>query len=162
MDERFAVLTAVVAVIGAVTGITGLVLSVLNFQRDASRLRVIVEIGNLAGDRDSKWQGPYVFVRAVNVGRRPIQLTTAGLRLAGGERPKLYIPPAGAYPLPHTLPEGEHHQVWALVSVIAAQASASGGHLPQYGYYTDATERVHRGQVPRSVREAVVRQMAET
>ena len=161
MDEGFAVLTAVVAVIGAVTGISGLVLSVLNFQRDASRLRVIVEIGQLAGSGDAEWQGPYVFVRAVNVGRRPIQLATVGLRLDGGERPKLFFPPAAAYPLPHTLPEGEHHQAWALVSEVAAKATASGGHLPKYGYYTDATERVHRGPVPRDVREAVARAMVE-
>jgi hypothetical protein len=81
MDDGFGILTAVVAVIGAVTGIAGLVLSVLNFSREASRLRVRVEIGRLAGEGDSQWQGPYDFVRAVNIGRRPIQLVTAGLRL---------------------------------------------------------------------------------
>ncbi len=160
MDEAFAVLTAMVAVIGAVTGTAGLILSVINFNREASRLRVRVEIGSLAGAGDSEWQGPYIFVRAVNVGRRPIQLTTAGLRLDAGERPKLYFPPAPAYPLPHTLPEGEHHQAWALLSEVVGKARASGGHLPQYGYYTDATERLHRGKVSREVRDAVARAMS--
>ncbi len=76
--------TLVVAVVGAVTGVLGLGLSVLNFFRDRASVHVGVTTGYLGGDTEDDFEGPYVFVRAVNKGRRVVSLRSAGLLLPDG------------------------------------------------------------------------------
>jgi hypothetical protein len=150
-------ITVVVAVVGAVTGILALGLSVLNYRRDRRDVKVFVERGFLSGPPDEPWDGPYVFVKAVNTGRRPVQLRSGGLLFAGRGNDRLAIMPGrpgSPYALPATLQEAEHVELCVHRDEVIGQLLKRKEHrIPAYGYFDDSAGRQWKTRVPAEVLE---------
>ena len=147
-------ITALVAIVGAITGIAGLWLSILNHRRDRQAVKVAVERGYL-GTGGSDWDGPYIFVKAVNVGRRVVQLRSGGLILPGKDERLMIMPGPQGSPtsLPASLNESDVQQLWTLVDQVVGRLVQRGDVLPTHGYFDDSTGRRWTGEVPKGIRD---------
>src|SRR5208282_2857943 len=74
------VLTQVLAVVAAMVGTAGFVLGILNYMRDAPRVRVTLIWDMVDGRTNERFD----FIRVANVGRRPIYISHAALKLPRG------------------------------------------------------------------------------
>ena len=89
---------------------------------------------------------PLIFIKAVNVGRRPLRIVSAGLFAAKTPRERSAAF-GGLRTLPKTLNEGEEVNLPVLVNSVAAGTVLAGKRVPTIVYVTDAAGRVHRGRV---------------
>jgi hypothetical protein len=137
------VATLAIAMVGAVTGVLGLVLSILNFRRDRAFIRVRVSSAYLGGDGEDDFDGPYIFVGAVNEGRRVVTLRSCGLLLADGQRIWMKPGPVGA---PNTLSgplgESDERQLWVHIDALVGELRLKDGvDIPTHGWVDDTTGR---------------------
>jgi hypothetical protein len=149
--------TLLVAVIGAVTGVLGLGLSILNYRRDRASIRVEVGSGYMGGADVDDFDGPFVFVSAVNAGRRAASLRSAGLLLTGGRRfwikPGL---PGQPNALAGTLVESDERRVWVHYDALVGELRLEDGVLvPEYGYVEDTTGRIWKAPVSVALQDEV-------
>ena len=76
-----AVLSAVAAIVGMVLGTVGFVMSLINYLRDRPKVKVLLKWDMALVGNPSKQMG---IVRVTNVGRRPIYISVAALKLPKG------------------------------------------------------------------------------
>jgi hypothetical protein len=78
-------LTETAALVGVVTGTAGLVLGILNHIRDRAKIVVTLQWDmGIANDPNYDPDKTYGVVRATNVGRRPVYISHASLKLPKG------------------------------------------------------------------------------
>lgn len=147
-------ITTVVAVVGAVTGVLALVLQLATYRRDRARVTVRVTSGFILSERTR--QGPFVWVEAVNSGRRPIKVVNAGF-LASGER---FVTFGDLRTLPKLLNEGEEVKVSATLSSLVEQTVLAGKGMPTEGYVEDALGRRFTTSVPQKIRDQIADEAA--
>jgi hypothetical protein len=130
-----------------------------NVYRDGFRDRACLKL-SLSRGSFAKWAGvppeptlpspdtPLVFVRAVNVGRRPITITSGG----GVEFPDgswgMFTAPLHA--LPKKLGEGDKVEFFNPEESFRRLVQEHG--IPTHIRITDASDKVHRKRVPRDLR----------
>lgn len=149
-------ITTVVAVVGAVTGILALVLQAAGYRRDRANVRVIVTSGFVLSEHAR--EGPFVWVEAVNTGRRPVKVINAGF-LASGER---FVTFGDLRTLPKLLNEGEDVKVATTLPSLVEQTVLAGKGAPTVGYIEDAGGRRFTTSVPRKVRDLIAAEAAKT
>jgi len=147
--------TLAVAIVGAFTGVLGLGLSIVVYRRDRASVRVRVTSGYLAGDDEDDFDGPYVFVSAVNEGRRVVSLRSCGLLLPDGDRIWMKPGPPGARnSLSGPLGESDERQLWVYVDALVGELRLKDGvHLPTHGYVDDTVGRRWMGLVSPEIRD---------
>jgi hypothetical protein len=143
------------ALYGAVIATLAAALSILNFRRDRARVKIEVSRGYLL-DGDGGRSESYLFVRGVNVGRRPVLFTEAGVVVPRKDRlmimPPLTGSPFEAYSLPKLVPEAGQTQLWTKMSELANNIVIhADGRLPTHGYFDDSSGRRWKGRIPEYV-----------
>jgi hypothetical protein len=77
-----------VAIIGAITGVTGLILSLLNYYRDRARIKIFFKTGwkFIGAVTPYKNNTPYDCITVINKGRRPVKIQTASARIKNTDK----------------------------------------------------------------------------
>jgi len=169
-------LTLIIAVAGLMLGIVNSSVQWRSWRADRAKVRVTVSVGRII-ERGGAGKGPFLFVQAVNEGRRPVMLRAGGL-LLGRPNPlartldrvrhrdplddRLVFVTPTEVPLPKLLGEGEYHQVQAYVSAYTEWVASHPRQAAIGAYYDDATGRRWKGRLDRRTAGYLRRRIAES
>lgn len=129
-----------VAWYGATVATLSAIIAFLNYLRDKARVKVKISQGFIAyGDHlGDKVQ---IFIEAINVGRRPVTLSGAGLALKNGKQLVVMRPEIISFP--YELQEGKSVQVWVDKNYIFQEVT-KGKTKITHAWYRDATGKIHK------------------
>ncbi|NYE19610.1 hypothetical protein [Microbacterium immunditiarum] len=99
-----AIISLVVATIGALTGVVALVWQIITRTRGAHRVTVSVANSVLIGD--GMPDGVFISVEAINKGASAVRIINWGFQLPSGEGITVYVPVPLSTTLPHMLEPG--------------------------------------------------------
>jgi len=145
--------TLAIAIWGAVTGSLASVVTLLAYRRD--RAHLVVTCSNSVIFNSTWSSGPLVAIDAVNTGRRPIRVESAGFIAEGSPREELATF-GDLQTFPKTLTEGEKVSVQVKLESLYEQSIGVGKGRPTIAYYRDSTGRLHKTKVPETVLARVV------
>jgi len=120
--------------------------------RDRARVKVEVFWGQIgyAGDQDVPSS---LIVKAVNTGRRPVSLDSAGLSLSNGTDMISIGAPESRLQLlwgiPKRLEEGESAQIW--FNEDALKQKAKEGVFPMKAWFKDTKGRMYRAKISKHI-----------
>lgn len=140
--------TLLIATWGALTGSLALGVSVLTYRRDRARLQVECSIGVTFSSASTG--PPMVVLRAVNVGRRPVRLESAGFIPEKTPKEKL-VTFGDLHTFPLTLGEGEKVSVDIKPASVHGMSVEAGKGSPTVAYFQDSAGRLHKARVPKKV-----------
>jgi hypothetical protein len=140
--------TLLIAALGAVTGTVALVVTVLTYRRDRARLVVKCDNGVVF---NATWtSGPMLIIDAVNAGRRPIRVESAGF--IAEKAPEEHLTTFGDFQtFPKTLSEGEKVSVQVKLESVYEQSIGAGKGRPTVAFYKDSLGHLHKAKVPAAV-----------
>jgi hypothetical protein len=144
--------TLLIAAWGAATGSIALAVAVLTYVRD--RARLVVSCSNGVVFDATRSSGPLVIIEAVNAGRRPIRLESAGFIAEKSPRERL-VTFGDLHTFPKTLNESEKVSVQVKLDSVYAESIGAGKGNPTIAYFLDSTGRLHKCKVPDAVRARV-------
>lgn len=129
-----------VAWYGATVATLSVIIAFLNYLRDKVRVKVKISQGFLAytdhlGDKDQ------IFIEAINVGRRPVTLSGAGLTLKNGKQ--LVLMRHENISFPYELQEGKSVRFWVDKNYIFQEATKAKIKI-SHAWYRDATGKIHK------------------
>lgn len=131
---------SVVAWYGAIVATLSVLVAFLNYLRDRGRIKVKLSQGFLAyGPNLGK--DVQIFIEAINVGRRPVTLSGAGLSLKNGRQVVAIRPEPINFP--YELQEGKSIQIWMDKNDIFQDVAKEKTKIT-YAWYRDATGRVYK------------------
>ena len=135
--------SSAVAWYGATVATLSVIIAFLNYLRDKVRLKVKISQGFLTytdhlGDKDQ------IFIEAINVGRRPVTLSGAGLTLKNGKQ--LVLMRHENISFPYELQEGKSVQFWVDKNYIFQEATKAKTKI-SHAWYRDATEELNDDEV---------------
>lgn len=138
----------VIAAWGGATGTLALAISALAYRRD--RARLVVSCTNGVIFNDTWTSGPMVIMEAVNAGRRPIEVESAGFLPEKAPREQL-LTFGDLHTFPKILKEGEKVSVQVKVESLFEQSIRAGKGRPTVAFYKDSLGRLHKTRVPGAV-----------
>lgn len=128
-----------VAWYGATVATLSAIIAFLNYLRDKARVKVKISQGFLAY-KDHLEDNVQIFIEAINVGRRPVTLSGAGLALKNGKQLVLMRPEIISFP--YELQEGKSVKVWVDKNYIFQEVTKEKTKIT-YAWYRDATGKIH-------------------
>ena len=130
----------VVAWYGAIVATLSAFILFLNYLRDRGRIKVKLSQGFLAyGSNLGK--DVQLFIEAINVGRRPVTLTSVGFSLKNGKQ--LVIIKPEPINFPYELQEGKSIQVWVDKNDIFQSVPREKTKIT-CAWYRDATGKIYK------------------
>jgi hypothetical protein len=129
-----------VAWYGAIVATASVLISLLNFLRDRPKIQLkifegLLVYGNNLGDNTQ------IFIEAINVGRRSVTLSGAGLTLKNGKQ--ITIIKSEIVNFPYELQEGKSVQVWINKNDAFRDAGEEKTKIT-YAWYRDATGKIYK------------------
>ena len=123
--------------------------------RDRARLKLTMWRGQFArwaGIPDSPWLpkpgAAAVFVKAANVGRRPITITGGGgVQFSSGAQAVFTVP---MWILPKKLEEGD--EITLCTTEVSLREAVQKSGVPTHIWFRDASDRMHRKRIPENLR----------
>jgi hypothetical protein len=140
--------TGPLSIWGGVTGSLALLVTFLTYRRDRAHLRVSCSAGMIISETTST--GPWIFLEAVNAGRRSIRLQSAGF-LAEGAPHDALVTFGDLHTFPTTLGEGENVSVHVLPTSLFEHSIGAGRGRPTVAYFRDSLGKEHKTRVPPGV-----------
>ena len=139
---RIEISATAVAWYGAIVATLGLTVTVLNFFRDRSKIKVKVSQGlfvykqGIGGERQ-------IIIEAINRGRRTVTVTSVGLSLSDGN--KLVITEHMNFRFPFEIQEGKAIQAFIDVNDVKSAIGKQGTRVTN-AWYQDATGKIYRSR----------------
>ena len=134
--------TSMVAWYGAIVATVSVIIAFLNYFRDKAKIKVKISQGFLTYG-DHLGDDTQIFIEAVNIGRRPVTLSGAGLTLMNGKQLVFIRPELVSFP--YELEEGKSVQVWIGKTCTFQEAAREKTRVTN-GWYRDATGRVYKAK----------------
>jgi hypothetical protein len=132
----------IVAWYGAIIATLSIILAFLNYFRDRTKIKVKISQGFFAyGDHLGREVN--VFIEAMNIGRRPVTLTGAGLTLKNGKQMFVIRPELISFP--YELQEGKSVQVSLNKNEIFQEAKKENSKI-SYAWYRVATDKIYKAK----------------
>jgi len=123
-------LTLILAVYGGVLSTVAIIWNIYNNLLDKPKIKITTSIGFLTGAMNPS--EPLLFIEAINKGKRPVTLSSVGIRLAKEENVTLM-----QVNLPAELGEGKSHVEWIALDKLRTE-------LCTFAWYRDATGRLYQ------------------
>lgn len=122
-------LTTSLAIYGAFLSTIAVSWNIYNAFQDRPKIKIETNFGSIIGDKRT-----LLLIKAINKGRRPITLSSFGVRC--GENDLLNIYP---HNLPFELREGKSHSEWFDVKELKDKS-------PSFGWYRDETGKMYKSK----------------
>jgi len=120
------------AIYGAVISTFGIILSAYNYSRDKAKIKVKANFGFMQSSIGA--EGPFFFVEAINRGRRPVTLSSVGIRM--GKEDLINIKTVS---LPMELGEGKSHNEWFTLDELRSRNC-------DFAWYKDETGKIYKSK----------------
>lgn len=126
------------------------VFKILDIFRDRPRLKIKAHFGFKMG---AGGRGPdMMIVTGTNIGRRPIKLVSAGLRMSQKNGDITRIPDWDEPRLPKKLGEFDDFVTYYDIDGIKAELKKKGADVKiEFGYYRDAADNLHKYKIPHNI-----------
>jgi hypothetical protein len=124
-------MTLVIAIYGAILSTIGIIWNIYNSNRDKAKVKVNARFGLLT---HKVTEGPFLFIEAINHGRRGVTLSSVGIRLFSGENIALM-----QANLPKELSEGKSHNEWIEIDKLRNEKC-------KFVWYKDQTGRLYKSK----------------
>ncbi|GAI18913.1 unnamed protein product [marine sediment metagenome] len=131
-------ITILIACYAALVATIGLGWNTYNIWRDRAKIKVRVSHGFLVYG-PSLSEDLYIFIEAINKGRRPVTLTSVGFKLKNGHD----IVFTKSRELPTELTEGKSYQEWISKEEIKKDCQKLKTSI-KYAWFKDATGRIYK------------------
>jgi len=127
---------------GAIVATLSVFISLLNYLRDRSGIKVKLSEG-FVGDWGnwSNSENLQIFIEAINIGRRPVTLNGVGFSLKNGRQVIVTRPELINFP--YELQEGKSIQTWVDKNDIFQDVARQKTKIT-YAWYQDATGKVYK------------------
>ncbi|MBI2449623.1 hypothetical protein HYV49_04980 [Candidatus Pacearchaeota archaeon] len=120
------------AIYGSIISTLGIILSLYNYNRDKAKIKVKASFGVMGSGKGA--EGPFFFVKAINKGRRPVTLSSVGIRV--GKDDLINIKTIS---LPRELGEGKSHSEWFTLDELR-------GRDCDFAWYRDETGKIYKSK----------------
>ena len=122
----------ILAIYGSIISTLGIILSIYNYNRDKAKIKVNASIGLFSGtSEDGK---VFLFIKAINSGRRPITLSSVGIRTSDGGNILMR-----KISLPMELSEGKSHNEWIELEKLREISC-------EFAWYRDETDKLYKSK----------------
>ncbi len=120
------------AVYGAIISTLGIIFGIYNYNRDKAKIKIETSFGFFSGTiEDGK---TFFFVKAINRGRRPITLSSVGIRMREGDLLNIKT-----LSLPNELGEGKSHNEWFTLDELRDKDC-------EFAWYRDETGKLYKSK----------------
>lgn len=124
--------TLIIAIYGALLSTIGIVWNIYKGNQDKAKIKVDAYIGVMTSSRGA--EGPFLFIKAVNYGRRAVTLSSVGIRVSTDENIVMMN-----INLPCELHEGKSHNEWIELEKLR-KASC------EFAWYKDETGKMYKSK----------------
>ncbi len=135
----------VVAIYGAVVATATAIVQAIRIHRDQARIKVKVKQGMLLGSAEQTYGFENaMIIKVINEGRRPVTLTSGGLRLSDN-RDLITLQPVGM--LPHELGEKASHDIMMSVDKLKETFRTLDKEITiKFAWVEDQTEHIYKNE----------------
>ena len=126
-------LTDYLAIYGAVLSSIGFIWHVYKSNKDKAKIVVNANFGFFGSSGGA--EGPFFFVKAINKGQRPINLSSVGIRLDNDED----LINLRTFTLPKKLEEGSSHSEWFILEDLKDKKCL-------FAWYKDETGKLYKSK----------------
>lgn len=128
------------AIVATISVIASIILGMITLLRDRASIKIKISHGFLVYS-PSLSEDLYIFIEAINKGRRPVTLTSLGFKLKNGNN----IVFTKSRELPKELTEGKSYQEWISKKEIERDCQKLKTSI-KYAWFKDATGKVYKGR----------------
>lgn len=123
--------TITIAIYGAILSTIAIGWNIYNNLQDRPKIKISTKFGFMAGDNSEK---TFLFIKAINRGRRPITLSSVGIRCEKNDLLNLKT-----FSLPSELNEGKNHIEWFKVEELKNKHCS-------FAWYRDETGKLYKSK----------------
>ena len=137
---------------GLIIACIALAWNIVNIVRDRSRVRIEVSFANTGYFSGSpQW---YLSITAINTGRRPVTLSSVGIRLSNHINLG-HIPRDGEFP--RKLEESESHDILMDLNAIKNNISQHSNDVHmKYAWFRDQTGKLHKRKLTKKQKQRIL------